>query len=65
MAVFLKVYFAVHHQACPMDRLDTGPPAQVILLLMRVTKVTLCLVQHRELAKRMESGMEWHPTVVS
>ena len=48
-----------------MDRLDTDPPAQVTLLLMRVTKVTLCLVQYRELAKRMESGMEWHPTVVS
>ena len=48
-----------------MDRLDTGLPSQVTLLLMRVTKVTLCLVQHKELAKRMESGMEWHPTVVS
>ena len=48
-----------------MDRLDTGPPAQVTLLLMRVTKVTLCLVRQRELAKRVENGMEWHPTVVS
>ena len=48
-----------------MDRLDTGLPSQVTLLLMGVTKVTLCLVQHKELAKRMESGMEWHPTVVS
>ena len=48
-----------------MDRLDTYPHAQVTLLLMRVTKVTLCLVQHKELVKRMENGMEWHPTVVS
>ena len=27
-----------------MDRLNTYPPAQVTLLLMRVTKVTLCLI---------------------